>query len=179
MRPRVLLISGSMGAGKTTVLGEASDVLLRHGLVHAAIDLDAIAFHALPDASADALHRIAIRTIFRNAIDQGVTHFLIAVAIENHTALLDLHSTFEGADFVVCRLAASVETMQARLRRREPGMRQQEFVDRSRQLQTVLDAAGVEDFVVSNDGRSITEVAEEMLSRANWLSRAAGRSQTG
>lgn len=168
-RPRVLLISGSMGAGKTTVLGEASDLLLQRECVHAAIDLDAIAFHALSHASADALHRIAIRTIFQNAINEGVTHFLIAVAIESRASLDELRSIFEDAKFAVCRLVASVETMQARLRMREPGMRQQEFVDRSRDLDTILAAAGVDDFTVSNDGRSITDVAREVLERAHWI----------
>jgi len=36
----VIVISGSMGSGKTTVLGEASDILAAHSLVHAAIDMD-------------------------------------------------------------------------------------------------------------------------------------------
>jgi hypothetical protein len=31
-----------MGSGKTTVLGEASDILSAGGVVHAAIDLDAM-----------------------------------------------------------------------------------------------------------------------------------------
>ena len=173
-RPRVLLVSGSMGAGKTTVLGEASDLLLERHRIHAAIDLDAIAFHALPDASAHALQRIAVRTIFRNALDEGVSHFLIAVAIENRGALDDLQSIFEGADFTVCRLVASVESMQARVRTREPGLRQQEFVDRSRTLDSILATAGVDDFTVNNDGRSITEVARELLERAGWLSDGPG-----
>lgn len=36
----LLIISGSMGAGKTTVLSEASDLLAQAGIPHAAIDLD-------------------------------------------------------------------------------------------------------------------------------------------
>jgi hypothetical protein len=36
----VLIISGSMGTGKTTVLSEASDLLIEAQVTHAAIDLD-------------------------------------------------------------------------------------------------------------------------------------------
>ena len=36
----LLIISGSRGAGKTTVLSEASDLLSLAGIAHAAIDLD-------------------------------------------------------------------------------------------------------------------------------------------
>jgi Ni2+-binding GTPase involved in maturation of urease and hydrogenase len=38
----VLVISGSMGAGKTTVLGQAHDLLIEAGVEHGAIDLDCL-----------------------------------------------------------------------------------------------------------------------------------------
>ena len=36
----LLIITGSMGSGKTSVLGEASDLLAGRHVIHAAIDLD-------------------------------------------------------------------------------------------------------------------------------------------
>src|SRR5260370_15320426 len=36
------VVSDSMGSGKTSVLGETSDLLTANGIVHAAIDLDAM-----------------------------------------------------------------------------------------------------------------------------------------
>jgi predicted ABC-type ATPase len=38
----LLIITGAMGAGKTSVLGEASDILTLHYIAHAAIDVDAL-----------------------------------------------------------------------------------------------------------------------------------------
>ena len=38
----VLIISGSMGTGKTTVLGELHDLLIEQRIPHAALDLDAL-----------------------------------------------------------------------------------------------------------------------------------------
>jgi N-acetyltransferase len=38
----VLIISGSMGAGKSTVLGEIHDLLVEREIPHAAIDFDAL-----------------------------------------------------------------------------------------------------------------------------------------
>ena len=38
----LLIITGTMGAGKTAVLGEASDILAQRQIIHAAIDLDAV-----------------------------------------------------------------------------------------------------------------------------------------
>jgi molybdopterin-guanine dinucleotide biosynthesis protein len=39
---RVIVITGSMGAGKTTTMAEASDLLAERGIRHAAIDFDAL-----------------------------------------------------------------------------------------------------------------------------------------
>ena len=46
----LLIITGSMGAGKTSVLAEASDILALGKIVHAAIDLDTLALAHLPSA---------------------------------------------------------------------------------------------------------------------------------
>jgi hypothetical protein len=47
----LLIITGAMGAGKTSVLGEASDLLTRRHIAHAAIDVDALGLAYLPTAS--------------------------------------------------------------------------------------------------------------------------------
>src|SRR5271154_1273168 len=47
----VLIITGTMGAGKTSVLAEASDILALQGIAHAAIDLDALGLAHLPSAA--------------------------------------------------------------------------------------------------------------------------------
>src|SRR6266404_2571668 len=44
----LLIITGGMGAGKTSVLGEASDLLALRHITHAAIDLDAFGLAHLP-----------------------------------------------------------------------------------------------------------------------------------
>ena len=38
---KALVITGSMGSGKTTLIGEISDLLAMRGVAHAAIDIDA------------------------------------------------------------------------------------------------------------------------------------------
>jgi len=47
----LLIITGTMGAGKTAVMAEASDILTRRQIVHAAIDLDALGLAHLPSAA--------------------------------------------------------------------------------------------------------------------------------
>ena len=59
--------------------------------------------------------------------------------------------------------------MQARIRTRETGMLQSFFVARVEELEAILDRAHLESATISNDGRSITEVARELLVGAGWL----------
>ena len=48
-------------------------------------------------------------------------------------------------------------------------MLQQALVDRVLTLDAILDAVTLEDFSLTNEGRSVTDVAREMLARAGWF----------
>ena len=61
------------------------------------------------------------------------------------------------------------QTMQERVRWREPGMFQKTFVERVAELDALLDAANLEEFTVTNHDRPVSDVAIEMLSRAGWI----------
>lgn len=102
-------------------------------------------------------------------MDAGIRRILLAEAIETRAELERLRQVLAGAELVVCRLTAALETMERRLRLREPGMHQDRFVTRLRMLQKTLEAAKLEDFTVVNDERSITDVAREVLQRAGWI----------
>jgi hypothetical protein len=47
---------------------------------------------------------------------------------------------------------------------------QREYVARVANLNRTLDHAQLEDFIVTSEGRSVTEVAQEMLVKAEWIS---------
>ena len=67
-------------------------------------------------------------------------------------------------------LAARVETMEQRVKMRELGVSQREYVDRVAELNIILGRAQLEDFSLTSENRSLTEVAHEMLVRAGWIS---------
>jgi hypothetical protein len=168
---RVLLITGSMGSGKTTVMGEASDLLTLRGIAHAAIDVDALANGHFPVGTSDGgLKYRNLRSLVQNYSFAGVKMFLVAEAIESRAELECLREAAGAAEMVVCRLRAELPTMQQRVRVREPGLLQQKFVERAAELDGILDRAGAEDFSLTNDEQSsVSDVATEMLVRAGWL----------
>jgi hypothetical protein len=167
--PQVIVISGSMGSGKTTVLAETSDVLASRGVVHAAIDLDGLSVGHWPaGTSADLMIR-NLADVWRNYAAVGVTRLLLSEALDTAAGRDRLREALPGAQIEVCRLRATLDTMRRRVRLREPGMLQEQLIARVAELEAALDAAGVEDFSVQNDDRSVTDVAREMLARAGWL----------
>jgi hypothetical protein len=166
---KVLVISGSMGAGKTTLLGEVSDLLAASQIVHATIDLDAISAAPLGLEMSRDLASRNLQAIYLNALSVGIDRVLLATAVESRDALERLRQAMCGADLQVCRVMASTATMESRLRIREPGMLQQQFVTRARILEQTLDSARVEHFTVINDQRHITDVARELLEESGWL----------
>ena len=74
----MLIITGSMGAGKTSVLGEASDILALQNLSHAAIDLDAFGLAHLQAASNRVVMYRNLRCVCKNYASLGVRRFLVA-----------------------------------------------------------------------------------------------------
>jgi hypothetical protein len=167
----LLIITGTMGAGKTAVLGEASDLLTQRRIVHAAIDLDALGLaHLLSAGPNDGLMYLNLRSLYTNYDAAGVRRFLVARAIENESQLKRCHDIIPATNTVICRLKASLETMEQRVAGRDPGISRDQYVSRVGKLSTILDRARLEHFSVVNENRSLTGVALEMLAKAGWLS---------
>jgi hypothetical protein len=166
----LLIITGSMGSGKTAVMGEASDLLALRGIPHAAIDLDMLGMAHLSVAAEnnDVMYR-NLETVWHNYVTLGVDRLLLARAVENHADFERCLAAVTAKEVVVCRLMASVETMQQRVGLRELGVRRSQYIDRVITLNSALDRALLENFVITNEGRSLTEVAKEVLERSGWL----------
>lgn len=168
---QLLLITGSMGAGKSAVLAEISDILKLRNIVHAAIDVDSLFLGLLSsEASNDDVMFANLHSVCKNYADAGVPRFILARALETRAELDICREITSAADTTVCRLTASMETMQRRINTRESGILQREFVARVAELAAMLDRAQIEDFAVGNEDRPITEVALEVLVKAGWIS---------
>jgi hypothetical protein len=143
---------------------------LRH-IAHAAIDLDALGIAYLPSASGnDGVMYRNLQSVCENYASFGVRKLLLARAVENHAELELCRSAVSAKSVVVCRLTASIETMQRRVKMRELGLSQREYIARVTKLNDILDRARLEDFAISNENRPLSEVAHEMLLKAGWIS---------
>ena len=169
----LLIITGGMGAGKSSVLAEASDILWLRDLSHAAIDLDMFGLGCLPlGAETHEVMYENLRSVSRNYAAAGVQRFLVARTLEDRAQLDLCREIFSPRNTVVCRVTASLGVMQGRVQRRESGISRQEYIHRVTVLNEILDRVRLEDFAVENENRPITDVAFEMLIKAGWISAA-------
>jgi ribose 1,5-bisphosphokinase PhnN len=175
-RKSLLLITGTMGAGKTSVLGEASDILTLENIVHAAIDLDAfgLAHLSSADASNDVVMYRNLQAVCKNYAALGVRRFLVARAMEDRTMLEACRRAVSAKNTVVCRLTASTETMRQRVKMRESGVLHEQFIARVEKLNSILDRALLEDFTLASEDRSVNQIAREMLLKAGWIQSKLG-----
>ena len=169
----VLLLSGSMGAGKTTVMGEVSDLLQEADVSHATLDFDCLSqIHPRTgdDQQAAGLGFRNLKSIWPNYHAAAIQRLVIASVVERRAELAHYRDAIPGAVVVLCRVTAPIETMHSRLRQREPGIYLPKFLARSTELDAILRATEAEDFAVDNGPRrNITDVAREVLGRAGWL----------
>jgi predicted ABC-type ATPase len=167
----LLIITGTMGAGKTSVLGEASDILALRGIVHAAIDLDALGLAHLPSAAdGDGVMYRNLQSVCENYSSLGVKRLLLARAIEDCAELERCRGIVAASNTAVCRLTASIETMKQRVKQRESGVSRGNYVARVAKLNTILERAQLENFAITNENRQLNEVAHELLLKAGWIS---------
>lgn len=110
-----------------------------------------------------------LQSVCENYASLGVMRLLLARAMEDRAELELCRGIVSAANTLICRLTASMETMQKRVKMRESGVSQREYVDRVPKLDAILDCARLEDFTVTNENRPLTEVAQEMLVKAGWI----------
>jgi GNAT superfamily N-acetyltransferase/dephospho-CoA kinase len=168
----LLAINGTVGAGKTSVAEAVVDALRERGIPYGWVDVDALrrVYPTEPDdpfAQAVVLdHLAAMAGVFRR---RGYRHLILAEVIERRADRELYERAFDGADLTVVRLTASEATRLARIGAREHDDRWRAWhLARSVELEAILDAAGVDDAVVENDGRPLAEVAAEVLTLTGW-----------
>jgi hypothetical protein len=111
-----------------------------------------------------------LRSVCENYAALGVQRFLLARAMQDRDQLELCRDIVPATNTMVCRLTASIAAMKQRVKMRETGLSQREYVARVAKLNVILDRVQLEDFAVTNENRSLTDVALEVLIKAGWIS---------
>ncbi|MGH2377488.1 MAG: hypothetical protein ACRDGT_03360 [Candidatus Limnocylindria bacterium] len=173
MQVPTILITGPVGVGKTTLMGEMGEALLAADVPHATVDFDQLrACHPRPaadDVWGTKLGLANLAAIWRNYMRAGASRLLIARVIESRDELSGFEDAVPGAAITVVRLRASVETLRSRVHRRGPGSDMQWHLNRAGDLARLMERSRVEDLLVETEGREPRELAAEVLATLGWI----------
>ena len=173
MSPRVpvLLLTGPVGAGKSTVGAEASRLLGEARVAHALVDLAGLgACWPVPDDDPwdeRVVHR-NLACLWANYRDAGAERLIVCRVLEARSLLDRVADAVPGAEITVVGLRVPLPLLHRRLRAREAGRDPSWYLGAASDLVDVLERSGVPDFVVDNVNRPVCEVAREVLLRAGW-----------
>ncbi|MBI2515245.1 adenylyl-sulfate kinase [Candidatus Wolfebacteria bacterium] len=168
----VLVISGAVGAGKTSAANAISEILSEQSIPNAVIDLDNLR-SSFP-RPADDPHHMALgyknlASVWQNYKEVGVTHVIIPSVIEERSDRDSIAAAIPEADIQIVRLKTPVAILHERLKNRETGISLNWHLERAVELEKQLERDRIEDFVVDTENKSIKAVAEEILWEAKWL----------
>ena len=168
----ILLVTGPLGVGKTTVVLEIGSLLEQANISHAVIDLDSLAW-CYPQPVDDPFNnRLAFRNlaaVWANYAATGIQRLVIARVIEARNELKWYHLAVPDAEITIVRLRASEATLRGRVMSREVGFGQEAALNRAVELARLMDRAAVEHHLVETDGRAVTDISREVLHQAQWL----------
>lgn len=174
---RVLVINGTMGAGKTTVAAAIHDLLTERGARSGYIDADQLC-QAKPASASDLFNQALmfenLTAVASNYRARGYGLMVVARVVEDPDERPRWEQAFKAdagaGEVTIVRLDAPEDVRLARLAAREPeGYWRQWARARTVELAAVLDALNLDDAVVDNAGdRDRMDVAADVLNAVGW-----------
>jgi adenylylsulfate kinase len=165
----LLLITGSMGAGKSTTMAEASDLLTQADIPHAAIDYHALGLAHVRDVAHRDLSTRNLAAVAEIYSQAGIGLLMVAGAVESPQERDAIVRATKARRVTMCRLRAALSLMEERVAARERGIFSDRYVARVRLLDELLDRAHIEDFDIDTASVGVTEVARELLRPAGVI----------
>ena len=174
--PRLLVLTGSLGAGKSSVGAAVHELLATRGARTAFLDADALtqAYPSPPHDPANAgLLRRSVAALAALHRERGLGNLVIACALDEPDALATLTAAIgrvaDPVDAAVVRVTAPLETRLARLEARPASDRWLAWArTRTAELDDLLDSLELEDARVDTAGRAPADVAAEALDAVGW-----------
>jgi adenylylsulfate kinase len=165
--PRVIVVTGPVGAGKTTTAEAFRDVLLDRSQSGVVIDVDGLRNawpHPDGDPYGEQLGRANLAAIWPNLVQRRFEWVILADVVETDEHRRAYHQAFPDADITIARLDVSSDVIKDRLIGRESEATIAWYLHRAPELQQIMISNNIGDLVITVGDQTPLAVAEEILS---------------
>jgi hypothetical protein len=168
-----VILTGTVGAGKTTTMHAVGALLAERGIPHALVDLDAVRLlHPAPPAD-PFQQELALRNLgdlSRNYREAGARVVVVAAVVEHAGDLPRYADALGSRDPLLVRLAVDADAVRARLDARHGDDAAALAWHRARapELAAIIDAADLGGLAIDTTARTPAEVAALVADRAGW-----------
>ena len=168
----VVVITGPVGSGKSTVAATLCDLLAANDCRNAYVDMDSLRwlYPAHPEDRFSArLGFQNLAAIWPNLLDAGATCVVLADVVEDMVQRETYESLMPGSMVTIVRLNVPLNLILERLANRESGADLEWHRQRAPELQAIMERAAVGDLVLDVGTRSPHAVATEIAHRLNLI----------
>ncbi|ALD11834.1 AAA family ATPase [Clavibacter capsici] len=168
-----VILTGTVGAGKTTTMHALGALLGERDVPHALVDGDAVRLlHPAPadDPFQQELELRNLRALARTYREAGARVVLVATVVERSADLPRYAEALGSRAPLVVRLSVDPDAVRARLDARHSGDAAALAWHRARapELAAIIDAAGLGGLAIDTTSRTPAEVATLVADRAGW-----------
>lgn len=174
---RAIVITGPVGAGKSTIAAVLSDLLEEHEIPHGMIDVDYVrwCYPAPPeDRFHSSLGRKNTAAVAANYREAGARVIVLADVVEHQEQRAEYEMAIPDAEVSIVRLRVPMELIAERLR-----VRQQDseaslewHLRRAPELEAIMSERKIGDLVIDVGRRAPQEVASEIAMRLGLIPEA-------
>lgn len=167
-RDLVVIVTGPVGAGKTTTMWALGDLLSARHIPHAVLDVDQVRTYYPAPASDRFGERVGLRNVEAVAANyraEGARVLVLATVIETRESVTRFERAIPGAQITVVRLTVPMATMLERLDKRESASTIEWYRNRAPELQGIMERANIGDIIVDVGHRPPEAVASEIADR--------------
>ena len=165
----LVVITGPVGSGKSSVVEAVSKLLADNNFRHAVVDMDflRIARPTPPDDPfGEADGRRNLTALWPLLVADGARSVVLADVVEQREEYLRAFAELlPGVPVTIVRLAVPMALLLRRIRAREPPETVAWYLARAPELQAIMDRGPVEDVLIEVGERSPAAVAAEIVER--------------
>jgi guanylate kinase len=163
-----IVVTGPVGAGKSTTMAAISEELERLHIPHAVVDMDYLRWlYPRPegDRFAVELGYRNLAAIWPNFRERDVACVVLADVVETRDQVRAYEEAMPGTSVTVVRLDVPMPELERRLQGRESEATIAWYLDRAPELRGIMEREGIGDIVIDVGTRQPTDVAREIIER--------------